>query len=249
MVMLLEGKVAWVTGASRGIGKETAIALAAEGASVVMSAREVDHLKDTAAQIKEMGAAEPMLLAYDLTDKTRIKEAFLSVQKTYKRLDAIVNNAGILESALLGMISEEMLDRVFSINTYSVIYHMQYASRMMARQRSGSIVNVSSILGRFGGVGEVVYSGSKAALIGASFSAAKELAPVNVRVNVVAPGFIDTDMVRQIPQEKYDEHIASIKMGRIGKPEDVAHMITFLASDRATYVTGQVIGVDGGMLI
>jgi 3-oxoacyl-[acyl-carrier protein] reductase len=125
---------------------------------------------------------------------------------------------------------------------------MQEASRVMARRRSGSIINLSSIMGRVGGEGLSVYSASKAAMIGATLSAAKELAPKNIRVNAEAPGFIDTDMTRQVPEPKYTERVKSIKIGRIGTPEDVANLILFLASDLSSYVTGQVIGVDGGML-
>ncbi|CAM3644928.1 SDR family NAD(P)-dependent oxidoreductase [Marinicrinis lubricantis] len=247
--MLLEEKIAWVTGASRGIGQAAAVALAAEGAHVVISARKMENLSETSERIKSLGMNPPLLLAYDVSNRGETKEALSSVQKAYKRLDVLVNNAGMLEKAMLGMITEESLHRMFAVNLYSVIFHMQYASRLMMRQKSGSMINISSILGRFGSPGYVAYSASKAALIGASKSAAKELAPSNIRVNVVAPGFIDTNLIRQFPAKTIDEQIKSIRMGRIGDPTDVASMIAFLASDRSAYVTGQVIGVDGGMIV
>ncbi|MGD8189315.1 SDR family NAD(P)-dependent oxidoreductase [Brevibacillus ginsengisoli] len=247
--MLLEGKVAWITGASRGIGQACAIAFASEGASVIISSRNSEHLQSTAEQIRNQTGSDPLLLPYDVTDKDKIKEAASIVLKTYKRLDVLVNNAGIMQSARLGMITQDMIKETFESNTYSAINHMQYASRIMARHHIGSIINVSSILGRFGGESEVVYSGSKAALIGSSLSAAKELAPLNIRVNIVAPGFIDTDLIQNLSPARKQEILSMIKMGRIGRPEEVANVMVFLASDAASYITGQIIGVDGGMLI
>jgi len=160
-----------------------------------------------------------------------------------------VANAGVLDDALIGMVTTDQIKRVFETNTYGVLYCAQYASRLMARNKSGSIINVASIIGTNGNVGQAVYGGSKAAVIGITHSLAKELAPSNIRVNAIAPGFIDTEMARSIPPEKFQERINSIKMGRIGSPDEVAKVILFLASDLASYVTGQTIGVDGGMLI
>jgi 3-oxoacyl-[acyl-carrier protein] reductase len=147
------------------------------------------------------------------------------------------------------MVSEQQLQRVFATNTFGFIYCAQYAARLMARGNGGSIVSVSSIIGTNGNGGQSVYGGSKAAVIGITKSLAKELAPKNIRVNAVAPGLIDTDMSRSLPREKYDERLNSIAMGRAGTAEDVANAIVFLASDLSTYITGQVLGVDGGMLV
>jgi 3-oxoacyl-[acyl-carrier protein] reductase len=147
------------------------------------------------------------------------------------------------------MVTHEQIEKTFSINTFGVLYVAQYAARLMSRNKSGSIINISSIIGTNGNEGQTVYGGSKAAVIGITQSLAKELAPNNIRVNAIAPGFIDTDMTRQLPKDKYQERMESIKMGRIGKPEDIANTALFLASDLSAYVTGQVIGVDGGMLI
>ena len=171
------------------------------------------------------------------------------IKKNVGQLDAVVNNAGILDDALLGMVNEKQVSHTLAVNTEAVIYHMQYASRLMMKQKSGSIVNVSSIIGRVGNAGQTVYGASKAAVIGATYSASKELAPYNIRVNAVAPGFIETAMTKQLSQEKYEQRLSEIKMGRIGTAEEVANVILFLASDYSSYVTGQVIGVDGGMVI
>lgn len=170
-------------------------------------------------------------------------------QKNLGRLDVLVNNAGVMDDALLGMVNERQMESTFSINIEAVIYHMQYASRLMTRQKQGSIINVSSIIGRTGNAGQVVYASSKAAVIGATYSAAKELGVHNIRVNAVAPGFIDTDMTKQFSEEVYKQRLSGIKMNRMGRPEEVANTILFLASDLSSYVTGQVIGVDGGMVI
>lgn len=247
--MFLQDKIIWVTGASRGIGKETAKILASRGAKIVVSSRNKSSLEELVEEVISTGGQKPFVLEYDITDLPSAKNAFVQVQKEFKRLDGLVNNAGILEDALLGMISVENVNRTFQTNTYSVIFHMQYASRLMTKNKSGSIVNVSSIIGRVGNEGQVVYGGSKAAVIGITQSAAKELAPNNIRVNAVAPGFINTDMVKQLSKDKYDQRLNSIKMQRIGNPEEVGNVIAFLLSDLSSYVTGQVIGVDGGMLV
>lgn len=158
-------------------------------------------------------------------------------------------NAGVLEDALIGMVATEQINYVFKVNTFGVLYCSQYASRLMARNGGGSIILVSSIIGTNGNTGQAVYGGSKAAVIGITKSLSKELANQNIRVNAIAPGFIDTDMARSLSEEKFKERITSIKMGRIGQPEEVANVALFLASDLSSYVTGQIIGVDGGMLI
>lgn len=246
---MLQNKIAFITGASRGIGRETAIQFAKHGATLVLNGQNKGALEHLQAELQSEYSAKVHLLPYDVRNIAETKHAFQWIKKNLGTLDVLVNNAGVLDDALLGMVNEQQMESTFSINVEAVIYHMQYASRIMTSKKKGSIINVSSIIGRTGNAGQVVYSSSKAAVIGATYSAAKELGPHNIRVNAVAPGFIDTDMTKQLPEEKYKQRLSEIKMNRIGKPEEVANVILFLASDLSSYVTGQVIGVDGGMVI
>lgn len=246
--MDFRGKVALVTGASRGIGKSVALTLASLGATVALVSRNAELLEHVAKEIIENGYPTPDIFSYSVDDLEETKKTFGYLNKKYKRLDVLVNNAGILEEKLLGMITNEHIDATYAVNVKSSIFHMQLASRLMARNRCGSIVNVSSIIGTRGRSGLLAYSASKAAIIGATLSAAKELAHVNIRVNAVAPGFIDTDMTKKLSNEMYVERLSGIKMNRAGTAQEVANVIAFLASDLSSYVTGQVIGVDGGMI-
>jgi len=239
-----------VTGSTRGIGWATASLLARQGATVIVNGCSNEELlRQRVEELRTLSGGEPDGFLCDVGDPAAVKECYGAIFKKYKRLDVLVNNAGILQDSLLGMVSPEQIARVLHVNVQGVILNMQYASRLMARHNSGSIVNLSSIIGRFGNEGQVVYGGSKAAVIGMTLSAAKELAPSGVRVNAIAPGFIDTDMVRGLPPAKFEERLQSIKMKRIGLPDDIAKAVLFFASDLSGYVTGQVLGVDGGMLI
>ena len=249
MTIDLSGKVAWVTGASRGIGKAIAMQLAAAGTQVVLAGRDQDSLTRLKDEIQEKTGTNSLIFAYDVNDHAQIKTAFTEFNKLSKHLDILVNNAGILESALLPMLTPAQLKKMFQVNSEAAIYHMQYAVRLMTRRQSGSIINVSSIMGRLGEVGQTAYAASKAAVIGASLSVAKEYAPQQIRVNVVAPGFINTDMAHNISECKFKERLSSIKMQRIGEPAEIANTVVFLASDLASYITGQIIGVDGGMVL
>jgi len=215
---------------------------------VIVSGRDQARADKRAAELRASGYRSSALVL-DVTDSKQIQESYRRLAQEFGRLEVLVNNAGILQDALLGMIPDATLRQTFAVNSDAVILNMQQAARLMQRAKKGSIVNLTSIIGRAGNQGQVVYGASKAAVIGATLSAAKELAPFGIRVNAVAPGFIDTDMTRSLPEEKYRERIDSIKMKRIGTPEDVAKVVVFVASDLASYVTGQVIGVDGGMLI
>lgn len=248
--MLLNERVALVTGAARGIGFATAGLFVRHGAAVVLADRDTDRLEAARQRLLDLQPdASVTALSCDVSDERSVREAFDVVFRKFKRLDVLVSNAGVLGDALIGMVGSEQIKTVFETNAYGVIYCAQYASRLMSRHKSGSIINVASIMGTNGSAGQTVYAGSKAAVVGITKSLAKELAPNNIRVNAIAPGFIDTDMARSIPAEKFKERIDSIKLGRIGAADEVAKVALFLASDLASYVTGQVIGVDGGMLV
>lgn len=246
----LSGKVAFVTGSTRGIGWESARILAKSGATVIINGVSDKELLDKRiTELTEISGQPANGCLFNVGDYNQVKTFYSWVFKEYKRLDILVNNAGVLEDSLIGMTTEDAIDTTINVNTKGVIYNLQYASRLMARNKSGSIINISSIIGRVGNSGQVVYGASKAAVLGVTFSASKELARSNIRVNAIAPGFIQTDMVRHLSKQKYDELKESIKMGRVGHPLDVANAVLFFASDLSSYITGQVLGVDGGMVI
>lgn len=242
-------KTILITGATRGIGYATAVEAAQQQWTVILNGRDEERLSTIKEELQTLYGGKVHIVPYDVTDVNAVKHSFMWIKKNIGQIDAVVNNAGIMEDALIGMVKPEQLQKTLEVNTSAAIYHMQFASRVMAKQKSGSIINVSSIIGRFGNAGQIVYSASKAALMGATYSAAKELAPVGIRVNAVAPGFIETDLTSSYSDDVKQQTIAQIKMGRAGKAEEVASVILFLASDAASYVTGQVIGVDGGMVV
>ncbi len=246
----LDGKVALVTGSTRGIGWASARALAGAGASVVLNGiHDADLLQQRTEALQKEFSVPCVGYLGSVSDHASVKQCYMEIFSRFKRLDILVNNAGVLSDALLGMIPTGMIEKVLSTNLTGCIYHLQEASRLMGRNKSGSIINIASIIGRVGNAGQAVYGASKAGVIGLTLSASKELAPKNIRVNAIAPGFIETDMVKALPEQKYAERLRSVKMGRIGRPEDVANAVLFFASDVSVYVTGQVLGVDGGMLI
>ncbi|MEZ4362726.1 MAG: 3-oxoacyl-ACP reductase family protein [Kofleriaceae bacterium] len=246
---LLAGRCAFVTGSTRGIGWEIARTLAAHGASVALNGRDADAVEARAHELTKEHGGQALALPGDVADAAAVTRCYQTVFKTWKRLDVLVNNAGILEDALLGMITPELVDRVLGVNTKGAILHLQGAARLMTRAKAGSIINLSSIIGTMGNEGQAVYGASKAALLGLTRSAAKELAPVGIRVNAIAPGYIETDMIKHLPAEVHALRLSQIGMGRIGTPADIANVALFLASDLSAYVTGQVLGVDGGMRI
>ena len=248
--MILKDKVSFITGSTRGIGWATAREFARQGATVILNHRGSAGLLDE--RCRELEAefrGTAVGLAADVTEASAVKDCYVEIFRRFKRLDVLVNNAGIMQGALLGMITNETIRTVIDSNLVGSLMNLQEASRLMTRNRRGSIINISSIIGRFGVEGQTVYAASKAAVIGMTMAAAKELAPKNIRVNAVAPGFIDTEMTRKLPPENSQQSIAGIRMGRVGTAEEVAQAILFLASDMSSYVTGQVLGVDGGMVI
>ncbi|MBV7316388.1 SDR family oxidoreductase [Shewanella sp. NIFS-20-20] len=246
---MLAAKQVLITGATRGIGAAIATTFAAQGAHLYLNGRHLPQLEALAQELINDYGVEVECLAFDVSDATQVKQGFQALFKLTKRLDVLVNNAGILDDALLAMVSSSQVQQTFATNSFSVIYCSQYASRLMARHGGGSIINLASIIGRVGNAGQSVYGGSKAAVIGITQSLAKELAAQQIRVNAIAPGFIDTPMTANLPADKYQQRLDSIAMGRIGSAQDVANVALFLASDLSQYVTGQTLGVDGGMLI
>ncbi len=246
----LGGKVAFVTGGSRGIGWAAAEALARHGCHVAINARtDPDGLAARAADLSRRFSVETLPLAGDVAEAGEVATWYQAIFQKWRRLDVLVNNAGVLEEGLLGMIASDVIDRVIDVNTKGAIHNLQAAARLMTRAGRGSIINMTSILGTEGDAGSAVYAASKAALIGLTYAAAKELAPRQVRVNAIAPGYIATDLVRGLPAEVQARRLGQIGMGRVGQATDVAGVVLFLASELSSYVTGQVLGVDGGMRI
>jgi 3-oxoacyl-[acyl-carrier protein] reductase len=248
--MDLSGKVGIVTGSSRGIGLAIAKRLAGHGASVVLNGvRDDGSLRHVAEQLSSECHVKVCPVVADVSTEAGALALVKAAHSNFRRLDIMVNNAGVMRDALIGMIQSEDIDETLRVNLHGVINGTQAAAKLMLRSKSGSIINVTSIIGRFGNRGQLVYGASKAGVIGATYSAAKELAPSGIRVNAIAPGFIDTDMIKHVNEAVYAERMRTIAMGRIGRPEDVADAAFFFASDLSRYITGQVLGVDGGMLV
>jgi 3-oxoacyl-[acyl-carrier protein] reductase len=245
----LAGRVALVTGSSRGIGLAVAELLAGYGASVALNGHgDAAALERIAAEMAARHGTACLALSADVADPAAVSGMFKAVQRHFGRLDILVNNAGILGDGLLGMLGAAAVDRVLAVNVAGPLHATQMAARMM-RKHGGAIVNVGSIVGTRGNAGQALYAASKAALAGLTLSAAKELGPFGIRVNAVAPGFIGTAMTAALPPEAAARHRAHIAMNRDGTPEDVARAVLFLVSDLASYVNGQVLGVDGGMVL
>ncbi len=241
---MLTGKVALVTGGTRGIGLATVRALAEAGATVVLTGRDEAKAKDAAAAAGAAGG-----LALDVTDAKAVSTLVRGVAKEHGRLDIVVANAGIMEDALLGMIREELVDTTLSTNVAGTLHTVQAAARAMMRKKTGAIVVLASIVGENGSAGQTVYAASKAAVANIAKSAAKELGRSGIRVNAVAPGVIDTDLTSGLSEDAKTENIGKTPLGRLGKPEDVANAIRFLVSDEASFITGQVLGIDGGLVL
>jgi len=246
----LDGQVAFVTGAARGIGRATALRLASAGCRMVVNFRTAsDEAQATLAELEAIQPGGVASVEGSVAEAETVERAAKLIFEKFKRLDVVVNNAGILRDAYIGMIPDDEIDLVLRTNLASVIRVIQGMSRLMKRRQSGSIINLSSIIGRRGNVAELVYGASKAGVIGATLSAAKELGPSGIRVNAVAPGLIETDMTSDLPEEARNRLAGAIVLGRPGTAEDVADVILFLASDLSRYVTGQVLGVDGGLVL
>lgn len=243
----LEGKRCLVTGGSRGIGRAVAVALAKAGADVAITyARSAEAAEEVKAEIEALGRRAIAVQA-DAVDAGRADEVIGQITKAWERLDVVVNNAGITKDTLIMRMTEEQWDDVITTNLKSVFNYSKAAIRPMMRQRSGSIINVSSVVGISGNAGQTNYAASKAGIIGFTKSLAKEIASRNIRVNAIAPGYIRTEMTGQLNEDVLSAIEGSIPMGRSGEPEEVADTIVFLASDASRYITGETIRVDGGM--
>lgn len=247
---LLTDKVCLITGASSGIGLAIAKLFALNGAVVYVNSSKEDKVDRAVSIIREESKNERVFaLSFDINDYEAVSDGIRKVYSLHKKIDVLVNNAGIAPSGLAGFTDPKVIEATFNTNVLSLINITQLAVKLMLRKGSGSIINLSSIMGVNGASGMSSYSASKAAVIGFTKSLSKEVAAKNIRVNAIAPGFIDTDMARGIDEKLYEERLSSIGMKRIGSPEDVANMALFLASEMSSYITGQVIGVDGGMVI
>jgi 3-oxoacyl-[acyl-carrier protein] reductase len=239
----LSGRVALVTGGTRGIGLATARALVEAGATVVLTGRDEARAKEAAASVGASG------LALDVTDAKAVSSLVRGVAKEHGKLDVVVANAGIMEDALLGMIKEELVDTTLSTNVAGTLHTVQAAARAMMRKKTGSIVVLASIVGEYGSAGQTVYAASKAAVANIARSAAKELGRSGIRVNAVAPGVIETDLTAGLSEDAKAENSGRTPLGRLGRPEEVANAIRFLVSDEASFITGQVLGIDGGLVL
>ena len=245
--MLLEDKVALVTGASRGIGRAIALQLAAEGAKVAINfAGNTAKAEEVKAEI-ESKSGEALLIQSNVASAEAVDDMVTKIVEKWGKIDILVNNAGITRDNLLMRMKETDFDEVISTNLKGVFNCTKAVSKLMIKQRSGRIVNMASIVGLTGNAGQTNYAAAKAGIIGFSKSAAKEFAARGVTVNVVAPGFIETDMTAVIPEKIKESMLNEIPLGRIGSPNDIANAVKFLVSDEAAYITGQVIRVDGGM--
>lgn len=244
--MLYQDRVVIITGSSRGIGKAMALAFAREGALVGINSRSEERAKEVVSWIQKKGhLAFPLIGDVSKYDETR--DLIKGVKEEYGQVDVLVNNAGLTKDNLVMRLKEKDWDEVLAVNLKGAFNLTAAVSRLMMKQREGVIINITSVVAKKGNIGQANYVSSKAGLIGLTRASALELAPRGIRVNAIAPGFIETDMTDNLREVVKEEMLHQIPLGYFGQPEDVAHLALFLGSHKATYITGQVISVDGGM--
>jgi 3-oxoacyl-[acyl-carrier protein] reductase len=243
-----KGKVVLVTGAARGIGREIALGFGRGGATVAVNhvAGQLEQARDVCSEIERAGG-KAFPLEFDVTSSTACSEAVERLVKEHGGIHVLVHNAGIARDALIIRMKDEDLQATLEVNLKAAFYLARAAAKVMMKQREGSMVMLSSVVGEMGNAGQSVYSATKAGLIGLTKSLARELAGRNVRVNAVGPGFIDTQMTQSIPEENRRRMLEQIPMGRMGSPEEIANAVCFLASPYASYITGEILRVNGGM--
>ena len=244
----LEGKVALITGGARGIGKEIAILFAKEGANIAICDVNLEQAEQVAQEIQGLGRSSVAFKA-DVTSLVDVQNMVDKILDKFTKLDILINNAGITRDNLILRMSEEDWDKVLAVNLKGCFVCTKVASKVMIKQRFGKIINLASIIGIMGNVGQANYAASKAGIIGLTKSVAKELALRNICVNAVAPGFIKTEMTARLPQDIQKKILSTIPLGRFGESLDVANLVLFLSSESSSYITGQVIQIDGGMLM
>ncbi len=244
---MLKDKIALITGGSRGIGKAIALQFAKEGATIVLNYTDSDdEAVQTQKELKELGA-EVVLYPCDVSKFDQVEEMIATVVKKLGRIDILVNNAGITRDGLLMKMSEADYDAVLNVNLKGTFNTIRFASRQMMKQKSGRIINLSSVSGVLGNAGQANYAASKAGVIGLTKTTARELAARGITCNAIAPGFIDTDMTRALPESVRESVVTQIPLKEFGQVEDIANMVTYLASEKGKYITGQVMHIDGGM--
>jgi 3-oxoacyl-[acyl-carrier protein] reductase len=245
-LQLMQNRIAFITGASRGIGRACSLGLSSAGARVVLAARRVDQLERVAAEIRSAGR-DAFVVEMDLSVPDSVRSAISKASKEFGRIDILVNNAAITRDGLAVRMKQEDWEAVLATNLTGAFIATQQVLLSMMRERWGRIINITSVVGEAGNPGQANYVTSKAGLIGLTKSLAQEMASRNITVNAVAPGFIDTDMTQALPPELKEKILAAIPLKRLGTPGDVAAAVKFLASDEAAYITGHVLNVNGGM--
>lgn len=244
---MLKNKIALITGAGRGIGRAIAIALAKEGAEVVINYNGSEERAKEVKQTIEENGGKASIYKCNVSDFVACEAMIKDIVKEYGHLDILVNNAGITKDGLIMKMKEEDFDSVLNVNLKGTFNTIRHSARQMLKQRRGKIINISSVSGILGNVGQANYAASKAGVIGLTKTMARELGSRGITVNAIAPGFVDTEMTEVLSEEIRENACKQIILGRFGKPEDIANTAVFLASDKADYITGQVISVDGGM--